>query len=419
MRQHDVEADTTREPLPNEGAKQPRSEVDDLLLKMDILEPGDHKLVATLLERHPALREVIIAKAQEVCGNETVAKALELVAKPKPAPAGGSATAQTPAASPAPGKAADAVVDAKQGGTQAAEEFDWLLSPLALEYDHAEKVRDHVEFIRKNPQLRDKVIAGAAEFHPELAKDVEQALRGEAPAAPKAAPAPAPAPKPSPTAEPRPADKFEYILSPLVLEYDREEKIKDHVDYILKNPGLREQVLIGAAEFDAPLAEAVRQRLENPTPAPAVPDHEPVPPDAVAKDAEQAAPAPKQKSKSKSKAKSKAKGKDTPAADTAKSNKPESGWVVRARAWQAAHPEYVSQFLELTGAACLDADGKLDPNLVASWQAQHGVRPDGRVGNNTLTAAILDFQFDDDVIAAEAESPPAPVEATNKQTVVK
>jgi len=65
----------------------------------------------------------------------------------------------------------------------------------------------------------------------------------------------------------------------------------------------------------------------------------------------------------------------------------ESGWVVRARAYNAHHPDDVSQFNQLTQGACIGADGQIDPNLIATWQAGHGVAPDGRVGNETIAAA--------------------------------
>lgn len=415
MRGHQVQADTTHEPAAEQAPQRTRSELDDLMLKMEILEPGDHKLVAMLLEQHPELRDAIIAKAQEVCGNDTVAKALELLAKPKAkekaagdsatTSAGSSATTDATATAPAPENAGETIASAKQGGVQAAEDFTWITSPLALEYDHAERVRDHVDFIHKNPQLRDKVIAGAAEFEPDLARDVERALRGEAP--PQPAAASATASSTAAAAEPAPADTanaaqtFEYLTSFLALEYDREEKIKDHVDFILANPHLRDQVLLGAAEFDAPLAEEVRQRLANPTAAASTNEPEPASPDAVAKEAEQAAPPPA------SAPKKKASPKDASSAE-AKTDKPEPGWVKRARVWNANHPEFVEPFLSFTGAACLDAEGNLDPRLVARWQADHNSPPDGRVGAGTLGRAIEASALDDAANVAEAASTPPP-----------
>jgi hypothetical protein len=375
---------------PDSAAAQTKSELDSLLLRMEILEPGDYKLVASILETHPAQREAILAKAQEVCGNATVTKALELLANPKAAPAA-SKSASEPAAAPTGADAVDAAVGAKHGSKQSPETFDYLTSPLALEYDRTEKIRDHVDFIRKNPQLRDKVLSGAAEFDPDLAKDVERALRGEAapaePQAPSTAPTVAPStsgPAPEPAPAPAPAPAFDYVVSPLALEYDREEKIQDHVDFILKNPQLRDQVLIGAAEFDPALAEEVRRRLANPKPAPAVTETEPTPSSVVAEAAQQAAPEPVKPHA------------HTPTHEPPhKQDKPESGWVTRARAYNAANQANVNIFLQLTGSVCLDTEGNLDPNLVAKWQADHGTAVDGRVGDKTVTTAALDHDYGD------------------------
>jgi hypothetical protein len=371
---------------PDSAATQTKSELDSLLLRMEVLEPGDYKLVASILETHPAQREAILAKAQEVCGNATVTKALELLANPKAAPAA-SKSASEPAAVPTGADAVDSAVGAKQGSKQSPETFDYLTSPLALEYDRTEKIRDHVDFIRKNPQLRDKVLSGAAEFDPDLAKDVERALRGEAAPAQQEAPSTVPTVAPTtsgPTPAPAPVPIFDYAISPLALEYDREEKIQDHVDFILKNPQLRDQVLIGAAEFDPALAEEVRRRLANPKPAPAVTETEPTPSSVVAEAAEQAAPEP-----SKPQA-------QTPTHEPPhKQEKPESGWVTRARAYNAANQANVNVFLQLTGSVCLDTDGNLDPNLVARWQADHGTAVDGRVGDKTVTAAALNHDDGD------------------------
>ncbi len=383
---------------PGRGAPPVMSEVDNLLLRMEVLEPGDFKLLAKILGDHPDLRDVIIAKAQEVCGNATVTKALELLAHPKPAAAAESAasSATTP---PSPEKTAEDTTNAKHGGKQEPKEFDYIVSFLALEYDRSEKIKDHVEFIEKNPHLRDKVLAGAGEFDPALAAEVEQALRGKGKppvaehkqAAPDAA---APAHEP----EKKKAEKFEYIVSPLALEYDREEKIKDHVDFIHANPQLRDQVLIGAAEFDAPLAEEVRKRLEDPKPAATSHEAEQTPADVIQKDAEQAAPsaAPEKKHHHH--------GHAHDAGET-KKEKPESSWVTRARAYNAAHWDTVNAFLQITGGACLDAEGKVDPNLVAQWQAAHGTPPDGRIGEATVAAAILDSPVDAPIVAQQAAEP--------------
>jgi hypothetical protein len=66
---------------------------------------------------------------------------------------------------------------------------------------------------------------------------------------------------------------------------------------------------------------------------------------------------------------------------------PEPGWVVRARAYNAAHPDEVALFNHATGFSCTGAGGEPDPNAVANWQAANGVAPDGRVGKETADAA--------------------------------
>jgi hypothetical protein len=65
----------------------------------------------------------------------------------------------------------------------------------------------------------------------------------------------------------------------------------------------------------------------------------------------------------------------------------EPGWVQRAQSYHAAHAAAVAAFDRLTGGACVGEDGALDPRKVARWQAEHGVAPDGRVGEATLDAA--------------------------------
>jgi hypothetical protein len=67
-----------------------------------------------------------------------------------------------------------------------------------------------------------------------------------------------------------------------------------------------------------------------------------------------------------------------------------SSWVERAQRYNRAHADVVSTFLEATGTQCVDeATGEVDPQKVARWQVDHGIPPDGRIGDNTVTAAIL------------------------------
>jgi hypothetical protein len=65
----------------------------------------------------------------------------------------------------------------------------------------------------------------------------------------------------------------------------------------------------------------------------------------------------------------------------------EPGWVVRARAFNAKHPDEVQLFNHATGYQCVGPNGEPDPNAVANWQANHGVKPDGRIGKETADVA--------------------------------
>jgi hypothetical protein len=66
----------------------------------------------------------------------------------------------------------------------------------------------------------------------------------------------------------------------------------------------------------------------------------------------------------------------------------EPAWVAGAQAYNAAHPELVDEFNELTSDVCrLDGEGKVDPQAVARWQRNHGLAPDGKIGPHTVAAA--------------------------------
>jgi hypothetical protein len=68
----------------------------------------------------------------------------------------------------------------------------------------------------------------------------------------------------------------------------------------------------------------------------------------------------------------------------------ESTWVTKARRFNRAHADDVERFLGMTGDTCVDeATGEADPRKVARWQADHGVSPDGRVGDETVKAAAF------------------------------
>jgi hypothetical protein len=69
--------------------------------------------------------------------------------------------------------------------------------------------------------------------------------------------------------------------------------------------------------------------------------------------------------------------------------KDEAPWIERARVFNHAHADNVRAFLESTGTACIDAaTGDPDPNKVARWQADHRLPPDGRIGDQTVAAAV-------------------------------
>jgi hypothetical protein len=70
--------------------------------------------------------------------------------------------------------------------------------------------------------------------------------------------------------------------------------------------------------------------------------------------------------------------------------KAESPWVERARRFNRAHPDNVRAFLDSTGTSCVDEAGEPDPKKVARWQADHGLSPDGRIGDQTVRAAVSD-----------------------------
>jgi peptidoglycan hydrolase-like protein with peptidoglycan-binding domain len=63
--------------------------------------------------------------------------------------------------------------------------------------------------------------------------------------------------------------------------------------------------------------------------------------------------------------------------------------VTKAQRYNRAHPDKVTSFLAMTGTSCVDeATGEADPRKVARWQADHGIPPDGRIGDQTIDAAI-------------------------------
>jgi len=66
----------------------------------------------------------------------------------------------------------------------------------------------------------------------------------------------------------------------------------------------------------------------------------------------------------------------------------EPAWVAGARAFNAAHTDWVDEFNDLTAnVARLDGVGKVDPEAVARWQSHHGLAPDGKIGPHTVAKA--------------------------------
>lgn len=129
----------------------------DIDLDIDILDPGDSKLLAQLIQRYPQYRDAIVANASKHLGNATVTDAL-------------------------------AIVD----GTAPPPPFDWLTSPLALEGGtQDERVREHVQYIQAHPELRDQIMAQVGQYEPELAAAVQQALDNPTPIEDQPPPAPA------------------------------------------------------------------------------------------------------------------------------------------------------------------------------------------------------------------------------------
>jgi hypothetical protein len=74
----------------------------------------------------------------------------------------------------------------------------------------------------------------------------------------------------------------------------------------------------------------------------------------------------------------------------------DSPQMAAARAYNHQHSHFADEFNDLTNCECLDQHGggddiydgrKLDPKLVASWQAKHGLQADGMVGPLTVAKA--------------------------------
>lgn len=160
---------------------------------------------------------------------------------------------------------------------------------------------------------------------------------------------------------------------------------KGLADIILAHPELYEQILATAAGFlgNDTVAKALDIVNAPQVQAEAPKEEETTPPEVVAQEAAEATPA-GQPDASPEQVQQEA---EAPASESQSAEpEPESGWVVRARAFNANHPDEVALFNHATGYACT-VGGEVDPNAVANWQAANGVSPDGRVGKETADAA--------------------------------
>ena len=247
--------------------------------------------------------------------------------------------------------------------------------------------------LRQHPGMRDAILIAAAQWvgNETISRALE--LLGEAPTqAPEVEPAMQDQVAVEEATETPPA-QFDWLTSPLALEGNFEGRVQEHVDFIHAHPALRETVLAQCAELEPALADAVREALQAP---PVALDAEaPAPTEQIQEEVAEVAPEPEKQTK-----------KEAP------------GWVVRARAYNQAHANLVAEFNELTHFACvgpmdwIDGDGvdslEVDPYLVAQWQQDAGLSPDGRVGPATLDAAKIELE---PVVAApEAAPAEAPAE---------
>jgi hypothetical protein len=329
------------------GAEQAAAdpELESILLRLMILEPGDHRLLASVLRSHPQYREQILAQASRELGNETVARALEEL---------GGGTAQTARESAAP------------GGRLTREQDSVLLRVLILEPGDHELL---AQVLGQHPEIAEQIIATVT---PHVGEEtVREALRirggGGGGAAAEAAPAPAAEATADTAAAPAvtPA-AFDWLTSPLALEGNLERRVAHHVDFIRAHPELREQVLGQAAMFEPDLVARVRVALEE------TPSTEETPQSEVVEHSIEERPAKPDKQQV-------------------------PGWVTRAQVYNRRHANLVIEFNELTNYACVGmmewierdslAEFQVDPYLVAQWQKDHGVKPDGRVGAATVEAA--------------------------------
>jgi hypothetical protein len=145
-------------------------------------------------------------------------------------------------------------------------------------------------------------------------------------------------------------------------------------EILLKHPNLHEQIIATAAGFhgNTTVLEALeieRQELARSKGA-AEPQEELTPPAVVETQAED----------------KKSQTQDGVAPEP-KEQEAEPGWVVRARAFNSNHEDQVNLFNIATGFAARDTNGSPDPAAIARWQAENGIEPDGRIGQDTADRA--------------------------------
>jgi hypothetical protein len=238
------------------------------------------------------------------------------------------------------------------------------------------------QVLAAHPELHDQIIERAAAFvgNDTIAKALQFMAGEREPEAPSEKASDAGAPSEEQT-------DFDYTTSPLAIEYDRDAKVKDHVDYIRAHPELGDAVLAGAAEIDPALAVEVAAALKKSEDQPAAEvEQEETPPQVIQESAEQAIEATPAAQPEQMAAPAPVTAEEAVEVQPAAAPEKESGWVSRARAYNQWHVYEVASFLAATGNACM-VDGVLDPNLVAKWQEEHGVAVDGRIGNDTVEAA--------------------------------
>jgi hypothetical protein len=72
--------------------------------------------------------------------------------------------------------------------------------------------------------------------------------------------------------------------------------------------------------------------------------------------------------------------------------KEKPAWVVGAERYNFNHPKYVDEFLENTRFACYNEDtGEPDVYAVAEWQVKAGLKPDGRIGPDTVDCSRIEI----------------------------